>query len=101
LYIIIAFIAFVAIGRLTTEISVKDRLIVDRATRDCAMRDTYQVLENPIERAITVKTIVEDNHGTTTYTGAYTLFGLRYAEVKTVCDGGAEVRWRRWFNERG
>ncbi len=95
---IVAVFVLAVVGVVTSRLTVKDSISIDIDTRSCAMRDTRQILNNPIERMIIVKTVVEGKAGRTVYTGAYTLFGLRYARARTVCGGLTEVTWRRWFN---
>ncbi|RMF99549.1 MAG: hypothetical protein D6726_12790 [Nitrospirae bacterium] len=98
LYTMFNLVAFLATDILTTEVMVKDRVGINPFTRACAMRDTHQILHNPIERILIVKTVVERKMGSAIYTTSYTLFGIKYAVVKTVCDGRTQVLWRRWFN---
>jgi len=76
---------------------IRDRVTIKEADRLCVIEQTRQLLHNPIERIIIVKTVVERRSGSAIYTGSYTLFGIKYAEVKAVCNGPAKVTWRRWF----
>ncbi len=65
---------------------------------DCAKRDTKMILENPIERILILKTIVEKKEGDLLFTNSYTFGGIKYATVQLVCDERATVTWR-WFGE--
>lgn len=97
IYIPLTVFVFCLAGLLVTIFGVRDRIAIEEEERLCIMIQTHQLLHNPIERMIIVKTVVERKNRSTVWTGAYTLFGLRYAEVRTVCNGEAELLWRRWF----
>ena len=96
--ILLLFFATVSLAVLMPKYLVHDSVKVNEEKRTCAIRDTYQMLDNPIERSFIFKTAVEKMEGNTIYTASYTFFGLKYAQVKLVCNEGSTVVWRRWFN---
>jgi hypothetical protein len=65
----------------------------------CAKHDTYMILENPIERLLILKTVVDKQEGETLFTSAYTIAGIKYATVELICDQKSSVTWRRWFGK--
>ncbi|MDP2656419.1 MAG: hypothetical protein Q8P11_02540 [bacterium] len=75
----------------TSNISAKDIA--------CAKHDTKMMLENPIERLVILKTVVDKKEGNTLFTSAYTVAGIKYATVELICDEQSKVTWRRSFGK--
>lgn len=65
---------------------------------NCAEINTHQILENPIERLLILKTVISKKDGNIFTTDSYIFGGLKYATVESECNKQAEVVWRRWFN---
>lgn len=95
--IILVAIVSASLAVLVPKYLIHDSYKVSVEERACAVRDTNLLLDNPIERSLIFKTVVEKKEGSTLFTGSYTFFGLKYAEVKLVCNEGSQVIWRRWF----
>ncbi len=93
--IIIAFIVAIALPVLL----IKDASNLSAEDITCAKRDTNMILENPIERLLILKTVVDKKEGDTFFTSAYTIAGIKYATVELVCDQQSTVTWRRWFGK--
>lgn len=62
----------------------------------CAKRDSHLIFENPLERLLILKIVVDKKENTTLFVSAYTIFGLKYATVELVCDEYSTVTWSRW-----
>lgn len=93
--IIVAFIAAIALPVLL----LNDANNLSAEDIACAKRDTNMILENPIERLLILKTVVNKKEGDTLYTSAYTIAGIKYATVELICDEHSTVTWRRWFGK--
>jgi len=92
---IIAFIIAIVLPVLL----IKDASNLSAEDIACAKRDTKMILENPIERLLILKTVVDKKEGDTLFTSAYTIAGIKYATVELICDEQSQVTWRRWFGK--
>ena len=95
--ILLLITAIVFLSVLIPKYTIYDSDNINEEERICAIRGTHQILDNPIEQLLIFKTVTEKKEGNTIYTGSYTFFGLKYAEVKLVCNKRSQVIWRRWF----
>ncbi len=93
--IIITFIVTITLNVL----SIKDANNLSAEDIACAKRDTNMILNNPIERFLIVKTVIDKKESDTLFTSSYTIAGIKYATVELVCNEGSKVTWRRWFGE--
>jgi len=92
------FITIIIIGILIPIIFIRDINGLTKQKIDCAKINAYQVLENPIERMLILKTAVLKKEKDVFTVNAYTFFGLKYAIAEIKCDNWSKVIWRRWFN---
>ena len=94
---VLIIISIVCISILIPKYGIHDEVKLPVEERTCAIHDTNQILDNPIERFLIFKTIVVNNNNDVIHTNSYTFFGLKYATVELVCNGSSKVLWRRWL----
>ncbi len=96
--IIPTFIAIIIIGFLVPKVFIRDINGLTEQEIFCAKISAHQILENPIERMLILKTAISKKDGNIFTTNSYTFGGLKYATVELECNRQARVVWRRWFN---
>lgn len=97
--IIIGIVVALIVAIILPMLLLNDASNLSAADIACAKRDTNMILENPIERLLILKTVVDKKEDDTLFTSAYTIAGIKYATVELVCDQGSTVIWRRWFGK--
>ena len=101
--ILFKFIIFVAVIILIIVISsyflVKDVDGVSTKSISYGKNVTRQLLDNPLETMLPIKTVVVEAKDDVILTKSY-LFGvLKYAETEVIRDQGATITWRKWLGD--
>lgn len=81
-------------GILVPKFLIQDSRILPKDDINCAKTETHLMLDNPFERILVQKLAASGKEGENLYVDAYTLWGLKYARVKVICNESAEVVWR-------
>lgn len=96
LFIIALFVVF---GIAVPKLYIQDNKNITLTDIACAKRETYFLVDNPVERIFVIEIAAAKKEQQEIYTNVYTLFGLKYAEVVSSCkssDDGSSIIWRRW-----
>lgn len=73
---------------------LKDNTNISLTDRNCAILESTIMLDNPFQRLFTIKITADEKSGNKLHTSAYTLFGIKYANVEVECGGGGRIDYR-------
>jgi len=99
LMILLLLLLIFAAGIFIPKMVLKDRSDFSIKEISYAKNITRQLLDNPIEQILIIETVVTDKENDILTTETYLWGGIRYATVRVFYDQGAEVIWRKFFND--
>ncbi|HBU06861.1 MAG TPA: hypothetical protein DEB09_02150 [Candidatus Magasanikbacteria bacterium] len=95
--ILLAILIILVIGVIIPFLFIRNNKALSEKDIKCANLENNLILNNPIENMLILKTVAigrSDYYPDTIISRAYTIFGIPYAEVTTICDVKTVVRWR-------
>lgn len=92
---------FLLFGVIIPKIIIKDKIHIDPKESDNAILGTKMLLNNPMERVLTIKIAIDSESNEKTFVTTYTFFGLKYAiteinKSNSTNRNGSKVLWRKW-----
>ncbi len=95
LLLLLLIFVFVVGGVFIPKIVIRDAPDLSREEIECAKNEARSIM-NPLEGIVVLELAVSGKEGKNLYIDAYTLWGLKYARVRVVCNDSSEVLWRVW-----